>query len=107
MTRVAFFLDAGVITGFSCKGHADDDAVQGHDLVCAAISALTTTCVNALESVAGTPPDVRVDDGFLEARLPGGGNHDAQVLFRALRQGLEDLRAAYPKHIRLTERVGS
>ena len=48
MTRAVFLCDSlGRFTGFHVKGHAGY-AEEGSDIVCSAISVLTTTCVNAL-----------------------------------------------------------
>ena len=111
MTRAVFLCDSlGRFTGFHVKGHAGY-AEEGSDIVCSAISALTTTCVNALESVAGVQAEVRGgEDGFLEARFPQGLTdmqmHDAQVLMGALHQGLSDLADGYPQYIRLSVRRG-
>ena len=106
MIRAVLSQTGGRLTGFSVKGHAGY-APEGSDIVCAAVSVLTTTCVNALETVAGVVPEVRGGtDGFLEATLPGEcpaeSAHDAQVLMRSLRQGLSDLAQTYPKYIRLS-----
>ena len=107
MTHIVLYRDqAGRNTGFSVKGHSGY-ADAGSDIVCAGISALTITCINALESVAGVTPIVKGgEDGFLEARLPCSVDdermHDAQVLLRALHQGLSDLSDGYSKYIRLT-----
>ena len=52
MTRcVLYTAEGGQVTGFLCAGHAAY-ADEGQDIVCAAVSALTETCVNALERVA-------------------------------------------------------
>ena len=106
MIRAVLYQAGGQLTGFSVRGHAGY-APEGSDIVCAAVSVLTTTCVNALESVAGVVPEVHGgEDGFLEAALPGKcpaeAAHDAQVLMQALRQGLSDLTQAYPRYIRLS-----
>ncbi len=107
MTRAVLYKDAqGRFTGFSVKGHSGY-AEEGSDIICAAISILTTTCVNALESVAGVVPMIRGgEDGFLEAFIPHQADpqkaHDAQILFRALHQGLSDLTQAYPKYFKLS-----
>jgi uncharacterized protein YsxB (DUF464 family) len=104
---VIFRTSEGWYSGFSAKGHAGY-AEEGSDIVCAAVSVLTTTCVNALESVADVKPVVREvgDAPLLEAYLPAsldeGRFHDAQVLIGALRQGLSDLSEAYPRYIHLS-----
>ena len=79
------------IRGFLSAGHADW-AEEGIDIVCAAVSALTQTCVNALETFTGILPAVRMNEGFLAVRLPEDcQDHDAQVLLHGLLQGLRDI----------------
>ena len=105
MTRVTLFRGPeGELTGFSCKGHSGYGE-EGGDIVCAAVSALSITCVNALQSVAGVTPDVAEKDGFLTARLRADQmNHDAQVILRTFEQGIGDMAASYPKYISFTAR---
>ena len=103
MTRCILYLDStGNYTGFSVRGHAGY-AEAGSDIVCAAVSALTTTCVNAMESVAGVLPGT---DGALGAEIPmdltASQLHDCQVLLGALRQGLADLVEGYPRYVSLS-----
>ena len=107
MTRCILYLDStGNYTGFSVRGHAGY-AEAGSDIVCAAVSALTTTCVNAMESVAGILPHVTGGtDGALGAEIPRDLTapqfHDCQVLLGALRQGLADLVEGYPRYVSLS-----
>ncbi len=107
MTRCILYRDArGSYLGFDIRGHSGY-AEAGSDIVCAAVSILSTTCVNALESVAGVIPEVTGgEDGVLTAWLPADlpqhRQHDCQVLLGALRQGLADLAESYPKYIRFS-----
>ena len=103
MIRIALHYAGNAISGFECKGHAGY-APAGSDIVCAAVSILTTTCVNALESVAGARGETLVKDGLMRYALPEGAGHDAQVILLFLRQGLRDLQEAYPRYIQLTEK---
>ena len=67
MTSVTLYRAAdGRLSGFECRGHAGY-AQAGSDIVCAAVSVLSTTCVNALESVAGVKPQLIVRDGLMKA----------------------------------------
>ncbi len=101
MVTVTLFQRNGEFTKFLSMGHANF-ASHGEDIVCAGISALTQTCANALESVAHVAPKVKVGEGILSVKLPDDcHNHDAQVLFKALHQGLKDIQQSYPKHIRI------
>ena len=105
MIRVSLLRDAeGRVSGFACKGHAGY-AQAGYDIVCAAVSALSINCANALETVAGVHPETAEKDGFLTVRLaPDQMSHDAQVILRVFQQGIGDIAASYPKHITFTPR---
>ncbi len=94
----------GRLRGFDCSGHAGY-ARAGKDIVCAAVSVLTTTCVNALESVAGVEPTVTVRDGAMRAVLTAvqADIRDAQIILRTFEQGISDIAASYSKHIRTEE----
>ena len=102
MIRVTLHCKGDLITGFECTGHAGF-AQEGSDIVCAAVSILTTTCANALESVAGLTPLVKATPGKMILALPNGSGHDAQVILKTMRQGLKDLTDAYPDYLLLRE----
>ena len=93
-------LDACRITGHS--GQAE----SGRDIVCAAVSILGCTCVNAMETVCGIIPEITEnDDGVLAFQLPEmnpADNAKAQILMGALKQGLSDLADAYPRNVNFT-----
>lgn len=106
MIRACLFSDAsGYLTGFQVKGHADY-ADEGQDIVCAAVSSLTTTCCNALEKEIGITPDVFAADGHMSCTLPEGISNEAlqnaQWMFLFLKTGLSDLQVAYPQNVQLT-----
>ncbi|MBR3739693.1 MAG: ribosomal-processing cysteine protease Prp [Clostridia bacterium] len=102
MIRVTLHRKGDLITGFECTGHAGF-AQAGSDIVCAAVSILTTTCVNALETVAGLTPQVLAAPGKMTLVLPEVSGHDAQVILKTMRQGLKDLVDAYPDYVLLRE----
>ena len=83
-------------------------ADAGHDIVCAAASILGCTCVNALESVCGVIPSIteyNEQKGALAFELPEmteAENEKAQILMKALKQGLSDLADAYPQNVTLS-----
>jgi uncharacterized protein YsxB (DUF464 family) len=107
MTVVILYAQGETLHGFCCQGHAGY-APAGSDIVCAGVSALTATCVNALESVAGIQVRLvrRPEDAYLQALLPRElsreQHHDAQVLLKALRQCIGDLAAQYPNFVQLS-----
>ena len=92
-------------TACRITGHSGQ-AEAGRDIVCAAVSILGCTCVNALESVCGIIPLVTENDaGVLSFQLPEINpeeNEKAQILMGALKQGLTDLADAYPRNVTLT-----
>ena len=109
-TITVYTLDDGHVKGFTASGHAGSRKIRGYDLVCCAISALTQTGVNALFTVAGTEPSVKVDEqsGFLRCILPDGMDADttgkAEIVLRTVIQGLKDIQNIYPKFIRVQQK---
>ncbi len=108
MTRLRVHYDGDLIRGFSLKGHAGYRGM-GKDIVCAAASVLMTTCINALETVAGVLPVVsqREDAARLAATLPEGMTpqqaHDAQIILKTALQGFTDLSKEHSKHFRIID----
>ena len=107
MTTVTLLTAQNLFCGFACEGHAGYDKA-GKDIVCAAISVLTATCANALESVANIQVKVkrRAKDAYLQVLVPEGLTqeqvHDSQVLFKCLQQGISDIAAEYPQYVHLS-----
>ena len=93
------------LTACRITGHSGS-AEAGRDIVCAAVSILGCTCVNAMESVCGLVPLITEnEDGVLAFRLPEmtpEENAKAQILMGALKQGLTDLAESYPRNVKLT-----
>ena len=109
-TITVYTLEDGRIKGFTASGHAGSRKIRGYDLVCCAISALTQTGVNALITVAGTEPAVKVDEqsGFLRCILPDEMSmqtgEKADIVLRTVIQGLQDIQNIYPKFIRIQQK---
>ncbi len=107
MIRAVLYTEGEDITACRAEGHSGL-AEAGNDIVCAAVSVLTITCVNALESVCGVIPRITEENeanGILAFELPErteAENEKAQILMKALKQGLEDLAAEYPKNVKLS-----
>ena len=104
MISTILYRKDGRYTGFQGKGHSGY-AEAGSDIVCAAVSILSVTCVNALESQLGirVSAKVREEDGMLAFDLPrleGEKASGAQLLMGALGQGLSDLQEAYPEYVK-------
>ena len=91
------------------SGHAESGP-YGHDLVCAAVSALTIGTVNNLSRIAGIEPEIDAneeDGGFLEIVLPQdvAGQHFeiAQILFKSLHFSLLDIQEQYGEYISVSK----
>ena len=108
MTRIGIRREGGRITALKAQGHAGK-AADGENIVCAAVSSLMYTAINALESVAGIVPRVEKNDrmALLGLTLPDGcENHDAQTILRTVIQGLADISHEYPKLVKITTQDG-
>ena len=105
MITAVLYREGNDLTGCRLEGHSGQKRA-GHDIVCAAVSILGCTCVNSLESVCGIIPEVtQNDEGILTFDLPAiaeSENEKAQILMRALEQGLKDLSAEYPQNVTLS-----
>ena len=105
MITAVLFREGENLTGCRLEGHSGR-SYAGRDIVCAAVSILGCTCVNALESVCGVIPEVtQNDEGILTFNLPAmteAENDKAQILMKALKQGLDDLTAEYPQNVTLS-----
>jgi uncharacterized protein len=108
MIRVGIAREGELITALEAQGHAGD-AAEGESIVCAAVSSLMYTAVNALESVAGVVPAVRKDNrkALISITLPETcDNRDAQIILLTIVQGLKDISREYPKYVRITTQDG-
>ena len=105
MISATLYLGEDGYTACRITGHSGQ-AEAGRDIVCAAVSILGCTCVNALESVCGIIPLVTEnEEGLLAFQLPEitpEENAKAQILMGALKQGLTDLADTYPRNVTLT-----
>ena len=105
MTHVTVEYEGDWITNLSCVGHAGNAKV-GENIVCAAISVLMQTCINAMESVAGLVPGTSVDEAqaLIAVSLPKSDTRqaqDAQVILRTTVLGLTDISHEYPRLVKL------
>ena len=107
MITAVLYREGENLTGCRIEGHSGW-ANAGSDIVCAAVSILGCTCVNALESVCGVIPEIteyNEKKGVLAFELPEiteADNEKAQILMKALKQGLDDLTVEYPQNVTLS-----
>ncbi len=99
MTIITIYKEkTGMYHGFSCSGHAGF-ARAGEDVVCAGISALVLTTVNALEQVAGADIAVNTDEetGYIRCLFRENVNEASRVLMDALVLGVTQISEQYGK----------
>ncbi len=94
---------------FTLSGHAESGP-YGHDLVCAAVSALTIGTANNLSRIASIEPEIDANEeegGFLEVVLPqvdDRTHHEtAQVLFANLYFSLLDMQEEYGEFLSVSK----
>jgi len=98
MTTITFerFAD-GNYKGFICKGHAEFAKDGDPDILCAAISALTESTINALEELAHEKLDYEVKDGFLKCDFNCKLQEKSVFLVETLVFSLKQLEKKYGK----------
>ncbi len=108
MTRVTLIKASGFYAGYSVQGHSGF-ASAGEDIVCAAISCLTITCVNAIEDACGSPPVIRENvklaslDVMIPASFSDVQRQNAHAMMRFMVIGLTEIAEQYPKHLVLAD----
>lgn len=94
--------------GFVVEGHAQM-AESGHDVVCAAVSALTQTALLGLDAYLTKKPKWEIDDkGYLACWLPDVLSADercaAQIVIHTMELGLNSIENEYRKYLKVSKR---
>lgn len=89
--------ESGILTKFTVQGHAGY-AARGHDIVCAAVSALTYATIEALQSRFRV--DVNECEGFISCRIimPDSASN---LLVKAFKEGARMLSQQYTDYVNL------
>lgn len=104
MTKCKFQKKQGNYISFECSGHTGYGE-YGNDVLCAAISAITQSCLVGLSKVLGIKPNVKKDDdsGYLKIELPSDLDKDtfakASMLIAVVYESIKDLKSGYSKYI--------
>lgn len=98
--------EAGRIRRFSVSGHAGYDD-PGKDIVCAGVSAVTVGAVNAVEKLTGLVPKAKMQNGWLSAETPYGGDPEldgrVQLLLEGMVVSLETIADEYGTYVQIQE----
>ncbi len=98
MVKATFYQNQNVIEGFSCIGHADDQAEAGQDVICAGISALVINAINSIDELTESrfSVDSAGEEGgritFSFEDVPG---EDARLLISSMILGLREIEREY------------
>ena len=99
--EVRFYKDRkGTVYGFQVSGHSEF-APDGNDILCSAVSALTITAVNAIETFTKDPVDTEAmneEEGFLHFTLKKVSK-ESKLLLDALMLGLKDIEKSYERYL--------
>lgn len=99
----------GNITAFELSGHAESGP-KGHDLVCAAVSAVSFGMVNAVIKLCEIEPivDQGGAGGYLAVTLPDELTEEqanqAELLLEGMRVSLETIERDYGQYISISEK---
>ena len=98
MINVTIFKDSSdMYRGFSLVGHAGY-AESGSDIICAAVSMLSTNAVNSIEKLTGDKISYNVDEdtGLLSMSFSDKViSNESKLLVDSLIIGLESIRESY------------
>lgn len=83
-------------SSFECKGHSGY-AEAGSDIICSAVSILTTTLLNSIEVFTECKLDEDVDDGYIKCIFVNGTDEKATLLVDAMILGLKSIQDIYGK----------
>lgn len=81
------------------NGHSGYD-VQGKDIVCAGVSTLVTTTINAILRIDDKAIEYKIDDGFINISIL---KHDKyiDILIENMISLLKEMEAQYKKYIQI------
>lgn len=94
----------GQIVKYVVKGHAGYDD-YGKDIVCAAVSVLAQTGINALESICKIDVKYKEADGYLSVAIPENLNslvrQNAEIILQTVIVGIQGIIDSYPEYVTL------
>ena len=101
MTVVRFIKSCKSLTGFELKGHSDDFAEEGEDIVCAAVSSAVLMTANTVTEILGIDAEISTDDGYLSMKLSSQDALKAQDILRGFELHITELSKQYQNNIKV------
>jgi len=81
-------------SGFISEGHAGY-AMEGYDIICAAVSALTVNAINSIEQFTKDRFTVKQKDGLIELILEDNISKETTLLLDSMILGLKEIQNQY------------
>ena len=102
MTKVTVYCTNNINVGIKIFGHANDNAMEGEDIVCAGISALAINFINSVDKFTTDEEySLGTDEvsGLIDFKFKGAIGSKAQLLLDSLVLGLVNLQEEYKDYI--------
>lgn len=107
MIQITITCTGDFIRKIEVHGHAGY-AVEGQDIYCAGVSAITQTALLGLIQHLDNEPVYKIEKGFLTCSLPEKLTENemssAQIILSTMEAGLMSLQDAYPAYIKVNTR---
>lgn len=89
------------IVGFNIEGHSGY-AESGNDIICSAVTAVSTATANGITEVLKIKAEIKMDDGFLNLNVKKNSDEDiekCQVLFETMLLSFENIVKVFRDYI--------
>ncbi len=107
MIEIIVFKNSTEIMGFEVSGHAESDE-YGRDIVCASVSVLAQTAVNALGELTGVDFDYEIAEGYLKCEvpktLPLNEKQRVATILKTIYVGYRGVAESYPDYVSICVR---
>jgi len=107
LIKASFLYDSqGFFTSYEISGH-DASAKNGHNIICAAVSALALTFTQSLIEILKLPLSGKIEKGFISLSLPLEArkiSKEVDLLLKSLMLGLRSINKQYGNVIQIIER---
>ncbi|MCD6545071.1 MAG: ribosomal-processing cysteine protease Prp [Thermotogae bacterium] len=103
MIKIVFFGEKELLRGFEAKGHALYSRKK--DVLCAAVSALTTHTAKALNERFKNLRIYEQEKGYMKLEILNTADVLSQEMLKALVDSLRDLQERFPKHISVEVKI--
>ena len=80
MTKITFYKNKNLITGFEVSGHTGKDD-YGKDLLCAQISTVAQLAVVGVQEIGKTNAFVEMSDGYLKIKMDSRAAQSENIQF--------------------------